>query len=170
MRIMGIDASLSATGIVVLEDGQIVAGQWCVIKAKLTGIARVAEIAEKCGRIAQAVEAHIVAIEDYSYTARFTQAYSLGELGGVLRYLLFTHGVRVETWSVATIRKALTGKGNLAKSEMPLAIYKRFGVEFPSAPDALDAWAVAYTAWLKRQPDDQLTAYQREAFARRRAA
>jgi len=167
---MGIDASLTATGIVVLEDDKIIERQWAVIRSKLIGIDRVAEIAERCCHIARAVETHVVAIEQYSYSARFTQAYSLGELGGAIRYLLFRQGIHVESWPVATIRKALTGKGNLPKAAMPLAIYKRYGVEFASAPDALDAWAVAYTAWLFRQPPEQLLAFKKDAFTMRRRA
>ena len=169
MRIAGIDASLTATGLVLLDDGRTEAADWTLIKSTRIGVARVAEIAEACCSYVRRAEAQVVAIEDYSYTARFTQAYSLGELGGILRYLLWKHGIGFEVWSTATIRKALTGKGNLPKSAMPLEAYKRFHVEF-SSPDVLDAWSVAMTAHLFRQPTERLLAYQVDAFKTRRAA
>lgn len=164
MRILGIDPSLTSTGAVLLDDGELVwAERWAT---KLTGIDRLGFFA---GLMAQAVMQgpQLVVIEGYSYGSPNGMA-ALAELGGVLRLGAYNAARPVEVIPPSTWRKELLGKGNLAKDQIRLAVWKRYHVEFDSN-DVLEAWCVAMTAHRRRTaPVD--TAPRPEPIVRRRKA
>ena len=124
MKIIGIDASLTGTGVAVL-DGSL---RTETIQSKQTGPARLIEIRD---RIRELVDgAVLVAIEGYSFSSHSNTAYQLGELGGVLRVMLAEAGVRWIEVAPAQLKKFAAGRGNAKKEELAVAIYKRWGREF----------------------------------------
>ena len=74
-------------------------------------------------------------IEGYAF-AQASQAHQLGELGGVLRTMLYELGIRVLEVGPGQLKKFASGKGNTKKEQMALAIYKRWDREFATNDEA----------------------------------
>lgn len=152
MRILGLDLSLRSTGYVLLEDDQV-AWHGCVGDDN-PGVARLAMFDAWIRRAlyggAEGLIPDHVSLEGYSYgsPAGKTQAFSLGELGGVIRLAIHQAGIPMHIIPPGTWKKELCGNGSLDKTKSALEIFKRYGVEF-ARQDTLDAWAVAMT--LRRQ-------------------
>jgi crossover junction endodeoxyribonuclease RuvC len=161
MRIVGIDASLTGTGVAVL-DGSLRTER---IESKLTGPARLFEIRNRVREIVASKTspsgADLVVIEGYAF-AKPMQAHQVGELGGVLRLMLFETGIPWIEVAPSQVKKFATGRGNAKKEEMAVAIFKRFGREFRSNDEA-DAFVLAVIGQaLAGCHFDNLTAFQRE--------
>jgi len=85
-----------------------------------------------------------VAIEGYSYGSPqgHTRAFSIGELGGVMKLAIHQARIPLHVIAPGTWKKILCGNGALSKKNAAVELYKRYGVEYASQ-DTLDAWAVA---------------------------
>ena len=86
MKIVGIDPSLTGTGIAILPSHDIY-----TIKSKQRGAKRLIEIRDAIQKII--TDASLVVIENYAY-CRANQAHQIGELGGIIRVLLAESGVK----------------------------------------------------------------------------
>ncbi len=155
MRILGLDLSLTSTGYVLLEEDQVI---WfgSVGGGTLRGEARLAVFdawiraatAERfqplSDRSVGMAPIDVVAIEGYSYGSPqgHTQAFSLGELGGIVKLAIHQAGIPLHIIPSGMWKKALCGNGSLNKTKATLELFKRYGVEF-NKQDTVDAWAVA---------------------------
>ena len=77
---MGLDLSLSSTG--YSSNGNIGA-----IASKTNGVERLIEISESIIELVVNLNVDIVLIEGYSFASRSGQAFSIGELGGVVQFI-----------------------------------------------------------------------------------
>lgn len=137
---IGIDASLTGTGVVVLAgDGDILWNQRMDTKAK--GVARLIDIEDRIKHIIEMFTPDLVSIEGYAYAAQ-NQAHQIGELGGVIRAMLHKHNIRWIEIPPAQVKKFATGKGNAQKDFVMLNVYKKWGAEF-SSNDEADAFVLA---------------------------
>jgi Holliday junction resolvasome RuvABC endonuclease subunit len=90
-----------------------------------------------------------VAIEGYAPSAKFNREL-LGELGGIIR--LAVHEALHEVCppplivSPSSLKKFATGKGNVPKDNVMLAVYKKWDAEFTSN-DLADAYTLARIAY-----------------------
>lgn len=143
MRVIGIDPSLTATGVADADGG-------------LHTIASKPDdgtVADRARRIAtitahlrphRLTDAHLVVIEGPAFSRQ-------GQAGVHLRAglwwrivgLLHSAGVPVAEVSPSALKKYATGKGNADKSDMRMALYKRAGLDV-SSDDEVDAW------WLRQ--------------------
>ena len=160
MKIVGIDASLSSTGVAVLNDppGDI---RTEAIKSNKTGPARLIEIRERIRETCAG--ASLVVLEGYAF-AQASQAHQLGELGGVLRTMFFEMGMEVLEVGPGQLKKFASGRGNAKKEEMAVAIYKRWGREFVTNDEA-DAFVLVQIGRVYLPGVyhfDNITAFQRE--------
>jgi Holliday junction resolvasome RuvABC endonuclease subunit len=117
-RIVGLDLSLTATG-VAWEGGT------GLVKSKLTGMPRLAEICDDIVQPSRDVD--LVVIEGYSFGSHNAHAHALGELGGVVRLDLWRHNIPHVDVPPATLKKFATGKGNAGKDEVLAAAIRSFG-------------------------------------------
>jgi crossover junction endodeoxyribonuclease RuvC len=137
MRVLGLDPSLTATG-VALPDGSV---STIAVKLPKVGLRHVREtnrlvaIRDRVAALLDGVD--LVVVEGYSYGSGF-QAHQLGELGGVLRVLLAEAGVAWVEVAPTRVKKYATGKGNAGKADMLLAAQVA-GVATNSHNEA-DAW------------------------------
>jgi len=164
---IGIDPSLTATGLVVLDENQKIVCQK-VISSKLKGIRRLIEIEEElseelCKFFGDIKETFY---ENYSFASKFGQAFSLGELGGVLKKFLVENEVEYTVVAPASLKKFITGKGNMKKEQMLLQIYKRYNLEFNNN-NLGDAFGLAILAYKFHNRDKiKLTQYEKEVIER----
>ncbi len=161
MSVMGIDPSLTSTGIVMLSANEEFESS--AIQATTRGVERLAEIREAIWDAADTwfELPRLVAIESYAFGARGAAMFSLGELGGVLRWSLYSWHVPYIDVPPSQVKKFATGHGNAKKDEIMLAVYKRWGVEFHTSDEA-DAYVLARIALALTEGDDKLTEFQRE--------
>lgn len=147
---VGLDLSLTASGMVALRDSEIVSAKTFGYGLKRTSsgerkIKRLLHIANEAMAFikeAQAVSPEVtVVIEGYAYSARGSQN-DLAELQGVIKtqvYLMFNL-VPIIT-PVSKARKSVFGRGRISKDEI-LEELGKVGVDFTDHNQA-DAYVVA---------------------------
>ena len=133
MKSIGIDLSLTGTGVVVLEDGKLIHQE--LIKSKPVGDKPVDEL-RRIVKIVQGVHmcfgSHtidIAVIEGLAFMARNTTALvQLSALNYFTRHLLW--GIETPFVIVAptSLKKFVTGNGASKKDVMMMEVYKRWGV------------------------------------------
>lgn len=130
LRIMGLDLSLSATG-VCLPDGRVF-----TIKCKSDwGDNRLPLIRDVIRRHCPKVD--LAVIEDKVHSS-FSAAV-LGMVQGVVRTELMDQGVPYALVPAKTLKKYATGNGNADKKEMIFAAKRRAGLIFKD-DNQCDAW------------------------------
>ena len=120
-QIMGIDPSLTATG-VALPDGTTL-----TIRSKQRGMERLAELRSIILGLAAGTD--LVAIEGYSYGSSHG-AHQLGELGGVIRLALWDAAIPYLEIAPTMRAKYATGRGNAAKGLVISELSARTGRTF----------------------------------------
>ena len=133
---MGIDLSLTSTGV---SCQNILS----CINSPNKGIPRLIDISEQLTEMIEQIDGPIVGIiEGYSFASRNSQAHSLGELGGVIRTMLFKRSIPWVNVPPTVRAKFATGRGNAAKTEVMSAVSARTGLVFSGkgADDMCDAW------------------------------
>jgi crossover junction endodeoxyribonuclease RuvC len=144
MNIMGLDLSLTSTGISINE-------KTFIITSKLKGAARLSEISTIILNSCLEHEIRCVAIEGYSFASRNSQAHSIGELGGAVRMRLYENNIDYVEIPPTCRAKFATGRGNASKGEVISAISAKTGIIFSGASgnDECDAWVLEQMAFAK---------------------
>ena len=138
-RVMGLDLSLTSTGMVVLKsDGT---AESMALTSEFKDAVRLAELREKVRVAIQLYRPKLVVIEGYSFGSR-TAVAGLAELGGVVKCELFEMQQPFIVVPPARLKKFACGRGNAKKDEIRLAVYKRWGFEAPTT-DEVDAYVLA---------------------------
>ena len=88
----------------------------------------------------------LILLEGYSYASKGKAILDIAEFGGLLRksllYDAVNDGIRILEIPPSALKKFITGKGNVSKMEMCVAIAKRYDVEY-ATNDEYDAYALA---------------------------
>lgn len=135
MKLLGLDLSLTSTG--YCFDGET--GTICT---DFFGTERLQAVSDDIGNLIVANKIECVLLEGYSFASRSGQAFSIGELGGVVRLLIHNIGIPLIEIPPTCRAKFATGKGNASKNEVISAISARTGIVWgnPGADDKCDAW------------------------------
>lgn len=150
MAIIGIDQSLTGTGVAHVENDGTLFETKLLKVGKLRGIERLDFItSEICKFIDSVSERIVVAREGYSFGSTGRATFSLGELGGCIDLRLYSQKpgdiVAYYTIPPTVIKKYCLGKGNIKKdSAYLLTVYNKIGVEFTDDNQA-DAYMIALT-------------------------
>jgi Holliday junction resolvasome RuvABC endonuclease subunit len=131
MRVVGLDLSLTATGVCLPT------GSFAVATSKTTGMARLDGLRNRI--LEWVTDAELVMIEGYSMGApRSSHSHAAGELGGLIRWSLWTDRIAYLDVPPALLKKFATGKGNANKDAM-VATAARLGCPADDN-NAVDAW------------------------------
>lgn len=106
--VVGLDLSLTGTGIAVWNKDKF--ELLTVDTSKKTGLVRLHYILEEV--IRSLPDKPLVVIEDFAFS-RGTGAYSLGGLGYLVRWSLWTSNIPFILVKPNQLKKFLTGKGNV---------------------------------------------------------
>jgi len=159
LKVVGIDASLTSTGIGSMIYGEL---DNCLVtslvKSNRTGVYRLIEIRERVFKAV--VGADLVLIEGYSYASP-NQAHQVGELGGVLRVMFAECNLKVLEVAPKQLKKFATGNGSSSKEQIAVAAYKKWGIECRTN-DETDAAVLVHIGLAYMGNTDSLTAYQQE--------
>ena len=118
---LGIDASLEGTGLCLVSAAGLVLRSTTVLPQGLRDMARLAMIKATTRAFTDGGDVAFVAIEGYAYGA-VNQAYSLAEIGGVLRLLMHEeYGLSRVDVPPASLKKWATGSSEADKDDMVAA-------------------------------------------------
>lgn len=145
---IGIDLSLTGTGVVVLEDGEIVVEK--LIKSKPTKkktyteeIERILGIKIEIIKIIEKYEPNLVLIEGMAFMARNTTALvQLAGLNYLIREYLFQYNIPFAIVAPTSLKKFITGSGGSKKDVMLMEIYKKYNIAFVD-DNIADAFSLA---------------------------
>ena len=136
--ILGIDPSLTSTGICLMnsETGEV--GETMAIAPSNAGMERLATFRQEIiNLITMRSDMHVF-IEGYSFGSGGKRE-SMAELGGVIRLTLYDHEIEFIEVPPKTLKKFATGNGNADKIQMGVTLMKEFSLEYPT-PDQTDAF------------------------------
>jgi crossover junction endodeoxyribonuclease RuvC len=147
MRYIGIDASYSSTGFIILdENAEIIKQVIFKFNPKETDTEhRLMLVKEKL--IDLVVLMHQdgdikVCIEGPSYSSRGNRILQMGALNFFIRYWFRVSGVDYKVKTPGELKKFVTGKGNCKKDLILLKVFKKWGIEF-DCNDLADAYGLA---------------------------
>lgn len=135
MRVMGVDPSLTATGLAMIEETNdlfkiypyIAASRTIKTKADEPLGDRLEAIYSTVSRWIEQWDPDHVAIEGYAMNSKF-QRETMGEVGGVIRLALHHKGLDWVEYQVKSWRKIALGDGN-DKTEVRLRAFQVWGWE-----------------------------------------
>lgn len=140
MNIIGIDASLTSTGIVVMnEKAQVVFN--AAIRSKAKGTSRLLDIESILGHAVVQHQVEKVYMEGYAFGAQASRE-AMGELGGVIKRWLYIRKLPVIVIPPSCVKKFACGKGNAQKDQIRLSVWKKWNFEAPTN-DEVDAYVIA---------------------------
>lgn len=142
MKVIGVDPSLTATGICDTRGQLLVVGG----PAK-HGDTRLAFIHQEIERICQRQKPDLAVIEDLPKHAQ--AAGITGMVQGVVRLALVREHVPYVRIVASTLKKYATGRGNAEKSDLRMALFRRAGID-ERDDNLVDAW------WLRHMGLDRL--------------
>ena len=173
--IIGIDPSLTSTGIVVLRGNKVELAVTTKNKPALGTIERVRLIYERIVDIQENLSdgekwqaPDLIVIEGFSYGSKGRSVFDIAYLGWRIREEL--ERLRTEDnipWlevPPSQLKKFATGQGNANKEIILQQVYKRWGVEFSDNNQA-DAYVLAQIGRAYLGGMDDLTAFQQEVIA-----
>ena len=183
MIVVGIDPSLTGTGIIVLRNGELGKALTTKNEPKLGTIERVRRIYEQINNVIENlstcyVNAYIgdkrmirweppslIVIEGFSYGSKGRGVFDIAYLGWRIREELERYRTEDDIpWlevSPSQVKQFATGKGNANKEIVLQQVYKRWGVEFNDNNQA-DAYVLAQIGRAYLGEADGLTDFQQK--------
>jgi crossover junction endodeoxyribonuclease RuvC len=143
---VGIDPSLTGTGIASVVDGRV--RYVDRIEPASKGVQRLLYLKQSVqDRIAK-LQPAAVCIEGYSFASKFSRAHALGEWGGVLRVALAEMGIPTFDLPPQSLKKFATGRGDTkGKAPMADALWQRLGSTMSLGDDEVDAVWLAFALY-----------------------
>ena len=166
MRIMGLDLSMSCTGVAFPDDST------AVIKPRGAGDRRLLSIEERMAAAVRVARPDLVLIEDDPGVFRGASAKVIPMVHATVRLVLMRSGVPFVLVNTKTLKLYATGTGTADKASMELAALTYAGREFPGdkGGDQCDAWWLraaghaAYGEPVVRVPEPHLDALRAVAW------
>jgi len=173
--IIGIDPSLTSTGIIILRDGEVELAETTKNRPEIGTINRVRLIRERIASIIENLSdgkqwqaPDLIVIEGFSYGSKGRSVFDIAYLGWRIREELERLKERDNIpWievPPSQLKQFATGKGNANKEIILQQVYKRWGVEFGDNNQA-DAYVLAQIGRAYLGEADDLAAFQREVIA-----
>lgn len=169
MTTVGLDMSLTSTGVCIINDGENQERSVLVKTIKTTpktadnDLLRLKFIVDSCiDLIPNQVD--MICIEDFFIPAskmQFNSAIKLVQLGTLMRVRLLDCGYSFYIPVAGQLKKFATGKGRCEKSIVVREVYKKWGVEVTDDNQA-DACTLAYMASAIVGGEKELTKYQEQ--------
>lgn len=140
--IAGIDPSLTKTGVIVMDDQGKVIHEELIETKKLRSMERLYVIKKRITEILEEYKVTIVAIESYSYGSKGRSIFNLGELGGVLRLLLWEKKYKYYDVSPNSLKSFIADNGAADKEMMRAAVVRKYKLDIED-DNICDAFGLA---------------------------
>ena len=144
---VGLDPSINATGVVILDDcANIIEQRIFSVKDEDKLFERsLIKYEEEISFISRILNLGAVYIEGPSYQSAGQAILQMGAIHFLTRVYLFKNDKNYKVIAPGTLKKFVTGKGNSKKDLMLLKTFKKWGVEF-SDNNICDAYGLARMA------------------------
>ncbi len=159
---VGMDMSLTSTGLAVLRGGALTTHH--LQAADLRGPERLEWYRHQLREFLYPLEGCTVCLEDYAFN-KGNRAHQIGELGGLVRTMLWGESGTSYLVAPATLKKFVTGSGKGGKTGIPLHLFKRWGLTVDQEDEA-DATGLALMALYSNLNKLDHTKAQAEAVAK----
>ena len=131
MFFVGIDHSLTGTGVVVLnQDGKIEEQKLIKTGPGDSDEKRMITILDNLAFIPKMLRLKTVYIEGPSFASHGQAVLQMGALHYLIRIFLFRKKIKYNIIAPGTLKKFISGNGNAKKEHMLLNIYKKWDIEF----------------------------------------
>lgn len=151
---VGIDPSLTGTGIIVLDQDDCIMFQKLVTTDPKDPIEkRLIEILENISFIPNIVRLQKVYMEGPAFASQGNAVLQMGAIHFLIRIFLYKHGVNFKIIAPPTLKKFHTGHGQTKKPEILKKVEETLGVKFKNHNIA-DAYGLARMA-LEEYKDGQ---------------
>lgn len=117
MKILGIDASLTSTGLCILENGAV-ENTGLIRTYDLRGMSRLRYIADKLQVCIGLYEPDFIVIEGYAMGIRGGRVFDIGEMGGVMKAVIYNKKIEAIIVAPTSMKKFITEKGNAKKAQI----------------------------------------------------
>jgi len=142
VRVVGIDASLTGTGVCCSKDG--IFNAMFLPESKLRGADRLLSLRNRLFQLIDAFKPELVVIEGYSYGS-VGKDFEIGELGGVIKVELREREIPFEVVSPKSLKKFMGVKRD-GKELMVAAVKNRLKFDVGNNDNLADATALARVA------------------------
>jgi crossover junction endodeoxyribonuclease RuvC len=162
---IGIDPSLTSTGLAVIVDGELVEHLSVPTSPKDgPNVYRISKIQHEIQKLLKKYQDQepVIAVEGYAFAFHKSQAFTLGEVGGVVRNTLYNAGWSYYDVPPTNLKKYATGKGNSSKDKVVEEAQNLFEKTFDTDDEA-DAAFLAKMAKSLKQEEDELTDNQKSS-------
>ena len=139
VRIIGVDPSLTHTGIVVLDEKGKVINKFTIIP-KNTSYKRLQIYEEHFNQLCES-NPTLFCMEGYATNSKWGRELA-GELCGLIKLILFKHKQQLHIVAPTALKKFATGSGKGDKSQIMLAVYKKWHRDFDDEHQT-DAYVIA---------------------------
>lgn len=162
MLYLGLDLSLTSTGVCVLADSKTADTFTLSSPKNMKGADRLVWVTDALSEIVERYGGSpmftLAAIEGYAYGVTAGRIFQLGELGGVIRVWLRTHDIQFVVPNIKHVKKFTGASANATKTEMGWSVLETFGFDFRIAKFEAKHpahWGMKDTHW----KDDEADAY-----------
>jgi len=167
---LGLDLSLTGTGVVVIADGKIIRQR--LIKSKPVGdlpvneLQRIMKIVVDIADVIAGIPVDIAVIEGLAFMVRnATALVQLSALNYMVRQMLFNNGIPFVIVAPTSLKKFATGSGASKKDVMLIEVFKRWEVTILNDNEN-DAFCLAKVGEeLKKGKPDKLPIFQQEVLS-----
>ena len=112
-------------------------------ECELEGIYRLDYIKRKIRIAIKTYNPKIATIESYAFGVKKSRSvFQIGELGGIIKYLLFARGIRFYLVSPQSLKKFANGKGGSGKGIVEQGVYNKWKMRFKTSHET-DAFVLA---------------------------
>jgi crossover junction endodeoxyribonuclease RuvC len=151
VRVVGIDPGLQRTGYGCVEldpegwNSSLVEAGVLRLKAGTPVAHRLRQLELDLIEVLEELAPSAIAVESvFSHQQNLRTAILMAHARGVVLLCGQRRGVELIELSPATVKKAMTGRGNATKRQMQIAVAAEFGLDRPpEPPDVADAIAIA---------------------------
>ncbi len=122
MYFIGLDLSLCSTGVAILDELGEPIYLSRIVSSDLRGLERLIFIKKQIEEILNDIEIECIAIEGYSYGSQGRAIFNIGEIGGIVRIMIFERGIKMMIVPPSIVKMFVGAKGN-AKKEVVIQAY-----------------------------------------------
>ncbi len=155
MRIIGLDVSLTNTGVAVCEEDLRVLHLETIRPGRGSLPARLQFVYERLRSIIREFSPEVAVVESVIYHRNPSTAIALGSARGVVLLALSQMGLYIEEISPTAAKLSVVGNGRASKSQVQFMIRAIFGLRGTPNDHESDALALVYT-YLNRKRTDGL--------------
>lgn len=134
--IIGLDLSLTNTGVAIYQDGKI---ETFSVTSPLKGAHRLQDLRDRLRRVlkwnVRWTGKVVAGVEGYSFGSK-SRHHALGEWGGVAKLELLERKIVSYIGPPQTVKKFITERGDTPKKQVPLHLRQRYGIAVEQEDEA----------------------------------